>query len=128
MTEEEAEKIHRASLALLHDPGVRMEHEGVYDALIRAGARPGAGAQVVRFPEGLVRACLEQAPSEVFFADRSGGGYAIAPGGPSRVWSVPGLYVQRRAHHLLMTRKDLRDMARVLDQLGEVNGVFGAAL
>ena len=106
MRQEDAEKIHRASLTLLDDPGVRIEHDEIYDALIQAGAKPGVGAQVVRFPEGLVMDCLAQAPSEVFFADRKGGGHTVVPDGDCRVWSVPGLSFDRRGDHRLMTRAD----------------------
>ena len=128
MTETNAEKIHRASLALLMDPGVRIEHDEIYQALMRAGAQPGTAAQVVRFPEALVKASLEQAPASVFFADRRGGGHTVTPDGMSRVWSVPGLSYDRRGKHGRLTRANLRDLARVLDQLDEVDGVFGAAL
>lgn len=128
MTDEHAEKIHRASLALLDDPGVRIEHDAIYDALMRAGAKPGVDAQVVRFPEELVMDCIAQAPSEVFFADRKGGGHTVTPDGDCWVWSVPGLSFDRRGDHQLMTRADLSDLAHVLDQLDEVDGVFGGAL
>jgi trimethylamine--corrinoid protein Co-methyltransferase len=128
MTEGDAEKIHWASLALLDHPGVRIEHDKIYEALMRAGAKPGVGPQVVRFPKGLVMDCIGQAPSKVFFADRKGGGHTVTPDGDCHVWSVPGLSYDRRGQHRLMTRADLGDMARVLDHLGEVDGVFGGAL
>ena len=128
MTEEAAERIHRASLNLLDNPGVRIEHEGIYKALMQAGAKPGTDAQVVRFPNALVMDCVGQVPTEVFFADRKGGGHTVTPDGVSRVWSVPGLNYQRRGSHRLMSRADLVDFAHVLNQLGEVDGIFGAAL
>ena len=127
-TSDIVERVHRASLALLDDPGVRIEHEGIRARLKCAGAREGAREGVIRFPEPLVTESLEQAPGEVWLADRRGGGCRLAPGAPAAVWSAPGMYVFRHGEHRLFRSRDLADAARLLDQLPEVDGVFGLAL
>ena len=128
MRAEDAEQIHEASLTLLTDPGVRIEHEGVCAQLLAAGARPGASSQVLRFPRELVAECVSKAPSTVRFADRRGGGHEIGPDGPTHVWSVPGMHILRGGRHRPFTSADMADFARLLDQLPHVDGVFGLAM
>lgn len=123
-----AVRIHTASLALLEDPGVRIEHDGICERLINAGANAGRDAQVIRFPRDFVTEYLKQVPSEVHFADRREGGYTLTPDGESRIWSVPGMYLFRHGTHRRFTAADMADMARLLDQLPEVDGVFGLSM
>ncbi len=123
-----AERIHQASLELLRDPGVRIEHEGIRERLRRAGAREGAAPQVVQFPAQLVNECVARAPREVWLADRRGGGRRITARGAAAVWSTPGLNLWRHGAHRLFTSADLADAARLLDQLPNADGVFGLAL
>jgi len=123
-----AERIHQASLALLQDPGVRIEHDRIRERLLRAGARAGAAAQVVRFPAELVMDSIARAPREVRLADRRGGEKRIAARGPAVVWSTPGLNLWRHGAHRRFTSGDLADAARLLDQLPNTDGVFGLAL
>ncbi|GAH55346.1 unnamed protein product, partial [marine sediment metagenome] len=123
-----AERIHETSLALLADPGVRIEHDGIYEKLLKAGAKAGTDVQVVRFPRELVMECVERAPSEVHFADRRGEGYAIGGDSLSRVWSVPGMNILRHGEHRPFTSADMADVARLLDGLENVDAVFGLSL
>ena len=125
---EDAQRIHETSLALLRDPGVRIEHDGVCERLLRAGARAGTDAQVVRFPRGLVMEAVAQAPREVHFADRRGGGYVVGGDAPTRVWSVPGMNLLRHGQHRPFTSNDMADTARLLSALENVDAVFGLSL
>ena len=70
--ESAAEQIHQASLDLLWDPGIRIEHDEIYSLLITAGASPGNSAQVVRIPEELVRESLQPGPKEFGLTDTDG--------------------------------------------------------
>ena len=128
MTNIDVERIHEASLELLDDPGVRIEHDGVFGRLVKAGARPAREAQVVRLPGEMVAEWLRRAPAQVHFADRRGGGYAIDPAGRARVWSCPGMNLLRRGERRTFRASDMADAARLLDQLDSVDGVFGMAL
>jgi len=125
----DAERIHEASLELLSDPGVRLEHDGVCETLLRAGARPGAGTHTVRIPPELVTDALAAAPSEVFLADRRGGGGTVAPEGRAPlVWSTPGMNLYRRGETRPFASDDMAGYARLLDRLPGVDGAFGMAL
>lgn len=123
-----AEQIHAASLQLLADPGIRLEHDGIYQRVIAAGGKTGAAAQVVRLPEKLIKDCLAQAPATIHLADRSGDGRTLTPGGNAAIWSVPGMNLWRHGERRLFTSADMADTARLLDQLPAVDGVFGMAL
>lgn len=128
MNPTDAQQIHEASLALLTDPGVRIEHDGICERLCQAGAKPAAAAQVMRFPEGLVADGLAVAPKEVALADRRGGGAVLSPGCRTSVWSVPGMHLLRHGEQRRFASGDMADWARLLDQLPDVDGVFGLAM
>ncbi len=128
LSDDKIERIHRASISLLDNPGVRIEHEGICERLRRAGCLPGAASNVIRFPEPLVMECVRRAPREVWLADRRGSGCRLAADAPAAVWSAPGMHLWRHGEHRLFTSQDLADAARLLDQLPDVDGVFGLAL
>jgi trimethylamine:corrinoid methyltransferase-like protein len=51
---ETAEKIHDAAIALLKEPGVKLDHDEICKMLLDAGAKQGASTHVVRIPKELV--------------------------------------------------------------------------
>jgi len=125
----DAQRIHDASMALLADPGVRLEHEEICAKLLAAGATEGDAPQVIRLPAGLVAEALDAAPREVRLADRrDGGGAVISAASEPQVWSVPGMNLARRGAHRPFTSTDLVDWTRLLDRLANVDGVFGLSL
>lgn len=126
--EQAAERIHRASLDLLDDPGIRLEHEEIAGLLVKRGARKGNGADVVRIPAELVEECLALCPREVSLCDRRGGAKVLAAGGEPVFWSCPGMYLYRRGEHRPFTSRDMGDVARLLEGLENVGVVFGMAL
>jgi trimethylamine---corrinoid protein Co-methyltransferase len=128
MDQNMAAQISEASLELLMDPGVRIEHDGLIAKLLDAGARPGHDAQVVRFPPELVKDCLAQTPSEVFLADRDGTGKMLSVINETQNWTNPGMYIFRDGVHRTFTSKDLADVSRLVDQVPNIDGMFGMAL
>jgi trimethylamine--corrinoid protein Co-methyltransferase len=123
-----AEQIHRASLSLLADPGIRIENEEVAQRLLAAGAQPGLAPGVIRFSEGLLKDCLASAPSTVYLAGHATR-FPLSPQGEdSQIWSTPGMQILDRDQIRPFTSRDLAAMARLLDRLPSVNGVFGVAL
>ncbi|MEW6752328.1 MAG: trimethylamine methyltransferase family protein [Candidatus Latescibacterota bacterium] len=128
MLEEEAERIHRASLALLEDPGVALEHPEVLSLVRAHGGHPGVGPAVARLPASLVEECLARCPQQVVLADRRGGSRVLTCLSPSVFWSCPGMYLYRRGQHRPFTSSDMAAAARLLDQLEQVDVVFGMAL
>jgi trimethylamine---corrinoid protein Co-methyltransferase len=128
LDDQSALQIHAASLDLLDSPGVRIEHEGIIELLLRAGASHGIGAQVVRFPRALVMESVALAPSQVLLANRRQSGRRLAPGGASQIWTAPGLNIVRHGEHRRLVRPDLAMMARLVEQLDSVDGIVGVAL
>ena len=49
-----AEAIHEASLKLLEEVGVKVEHETVRELLVKHGAKAGNCGDLVRLPRGMV--------------------------------------------------------------------------
>jgi trimethylamine--corrinoid protein Co-methyltransferase len=125
---DQAMKIHEAALQLMWDPGVRLEHDTIFDLLLKQGAKAGSGPHVVRFPRELVEEKIALCPKEVHFADRQGGGRPVTATSPPHIWSVPGLNILEKGEHRPFTRGDLARMSRLLDQLENVDGVFGFSL
>lgn len=123
-----AERIHRASLDLLWNPGIRLEHDGIRERLLREGAQPGLETEALRFPAELVMDCVARAPRSVGLADRRGDGKRMTATSSTVVWSTPGLNLWRHGAHRRFTSEDLADAARLLDQLPNADGVFGLAL
>lgn len=124
----DAEQVHEATLRILDNPGVRIEHDALCARLLKAGARKGTGAQVIRFPRELVADAIARAPREILLGDRRGQGRAISAAAPAQVWSVPGMSILRGGRHRPFTARDMADFARLLDQLPRVDGVFGVAM
>jgi trimethylamine---corrinoid protein Co-methyltransferase len=123
-----AERIHHASLELLDDPGVRVEHDLIVDLLLRSGGRPGAENHVVRFPPELVAECLQRCPAQVKLCDRSGDAVTLQADGAPSFWSCPGLNLHQRGEHRPFTSADMAGTARLLDRLDNVDVVFGMAM
>src|ERR1035437_6608545 len=102
-----AEEIHEASLALLEEPGVKVEHEGIRALLMKHGAKAGAAADVVRIPREMVKEAIEVAPKEVALADRRGNKKVLKATGETVFWSCPGMQLYRHGEHRLFTPKDM---------------------
>ncbi|HYK90715.1 MAG TPA: trimethylamine methyltransferase family protein [Acidobacteriota bacterium] len=125
---ETAERIHRASLELLRDPGVRLEHDEIFQLALSRGARAGCGAQVVRIPEEMVREALDLCPKPISLCDKSGRPAVLSAEGESCFWSVPGMSILRGGTHRPFTSGDMADIARLLDQLENVSVIFGMSM
>ena len=126
--EDAAARINDASLALLENPGVKIEHDEIRNLLLAKGARPGATADVVKLPGKMVAEYLALAPKKVLLANRSGGGKVISAASDPAFWSCPALMLFRNGHERPFTSSDMGDFARLLDQLENVDVVFGVAL
>jgi trimethylamine--corrinoid protein Co-methyltransferase len=125
---EAAEKIHNAAMALLKDPGIKLDHDEICTGLLDAGAQKGVSADVIRFPEELVAEKLALCPREFVFADKEGNGRPVSAKSDAVIWSVPGLKMYENNAIRPFTKDDMARVARLLDQLENVDGVFGFAL
>src|SRR3974377_1201784 len=91
LTQTDIEKIDRAAIELLADPGIKVEDEEIATKLFRLGAKPGNGTGVVRFPREMVKEYLSLAPEKFLIADRAGRKREISPGGESCFWTGAAL-------------------------------------
>ena len=72
LSDDTINQITNEGLALLMDPGVRVENAEALDLLADAGADVDFEAQVAHIPEDIVRTALETAPSEFDLYDLDG--------------------------------------------------------
>jgi trimethylamine--corrinoid protein Co-methyltransferase len=125
---EDVERIHEASLRILDEVGVRLEHDGVAARALAAGARAGHGAYEVRLPPEMVREHLALAPRTVELAARDGTTTVLASGSESVFWTAPVLYLWTGTERRPVTSEDLATIARLGDGLEAVQGVMGVAM
>ncbi|HOX06665.1 MAG TPA: trimethylamine methyltransferase family protein [Planctomycetota bacterium] len=128
MTSQEIELLHETTLRILEEIGVRLEHDGVVARMLKAGAKPGAGPQDVRFPRKMVEEHLKLAPSRVTLARRDGTADALTPDSPSVFWTNPGMYLWNGKERRELSSRDLGSVARLCDNLDSVQGVMGMAM
>lgn len=123
-----AEKIHAASLRILENIGIRLEHEVILERLLKSGARPGRKAQEVRLPAQMIAECLAQAPTRVELAARDGSSTTLTSRSESVFWTNPALNFYDGKIHRKAFSQDLADIARLCDHLPTVQGVLGLSI
>lgn len=123
-----AARIDEASLDLLEDPGVRVEHDEIYRLLLKVGARAGHDAQVVRLPRPMVREYLALAPRRFALTDRRGRETVLSSTSEPVYWSCPGMGLWRDGMHRPFRRADMAEIARLMEHLPNVHAVFGLAM
>ncbi len=128
MTPNDVQRLHEATLRILEEIGVRLEHDEIVARMLRAGARPGPGAQEVRFPRAMVQEYLALAPRTVELAARDGATTVLTPESASVFWTNPGLHLWTGTERREATAADLGTVARLCDHLEHVQGVMGMAM
>jgi trimethylamine--corrinoid protein Co-methyltransferase len=126
--EDPAPRIHEASLSLLENPGIRVEHDSVVKLLLGAGAAPGMGSCDLRLPRRMVEEYLALCPSHCTLTDKTGTGPTIGSESAAVFWSVPGMALFEKGLHRPFTSGDMARIARLLDGLESVHAIFGMAL
>ena len=116
--EEQALKVHEATLAVLEETGVVMEHPPAQDILSGAGCQVSSDGRV-RFPADVVQSAIEQASHSVSIYSRDGDPAMVLEGRKvyyGTVTSLPfiaDLDGERRAY----TLEDCRQTTRIMDAL-----------
>ncbi len=124
-----AERIDAAARALLSDPGVKLEHDAVYERVLKAGATPAGAPYTLRIPSALVDQALASCPREVAITDRHGRPRRLGgPEGGSSIWTVPGMYWYERDAARAFTAADMAAAARLVDKLPNVDAIFGLSM
>ena len=62
ITDEQIEDIHRSTLRVLEETGIRIEHEGALELLADSGCKVDFDNRLVKFPPRLVEDCLSRCP------------------------------------------------------------------
>ena len=128
MKPDEQNQLHEASLRILAEIGVRLEHDEIVRKMIAAGAKPGAGSQDVRIPPAMVRENLALVPPTVTLAARDNRSQTLTANSPSVFWTNPAMYMWTGTERRKATSADLARVARLSDHLENVQGVLGMAL
>jgi len=124
LTDEEIEKIHRATLEILWERGMKVEHVRGRNLLADAGAAVDGQSHMVRFPPDLVERCLEIVPGDFAMGGRHGVNVSLGMKSPIAVRSTSGaegyIGLKSREYHM-GTTADLIEWTRLLDNMQHVD-------
>jgi trimethylamine--corrinoid protein Co-methyltransferase len=129
LSNDDKHKLYRASLRILGEIGMEVQHEGALELLQRAGCNIGNG-RMVRIPETLVEKAIQSAPDAIVVCDRNSrpvmdlGGYRAYFGtGSDLIFSLDGASQER--HHCVL--EDVRRAAKVCDALQNIDFIMSFA-
>jgi len=128
MKRSEVQLLHEATLRILEDVGVRLEHDSIKDKVVKAGAKEGDSANVIRFPRTMVAEYLALSPSTVELANRCGETVILSSSSPPVFWTNPGMRILTGEGVRDLTEGDLAAVARLSDNLPNVQGIMGMAM
>ena len=123
LTEEQVEAIHRGTLDVLWETGVRFESERALKLFDQAGCEVDFEERRVRFPPGLVEECLRRAPSSFRLKARNPKHDVVVGANTTYFPPVQGqgiLDLETRTTRVA-TRKENYDGVTVLDALDTVH-------
>ena len=127
LTDEEVERLHRASLRILETLGVHVPHEEALRLFAEAGAHVDQHAQMVRIPDKVVQECLKVAGRTFTIYGRDRSKKAEFGVGKRSYNSTAGqaLWVVDDLRRRYATLDDVRTATRLGDALPRIN-VVGA--
>lgn len=119
LTDEQIQTIHQATLDVLRETGVRIEHKRALKFLEKNGCKVDYEQMRVRFPEGLVEECLRKCPSSFRVKARDPKDDLILGGNTLHFFGAPGMQTVDIDTWELRTptRKEYYDAVKVLDAL-----------
>ncbi len=124
MSPEQAEQVHRTSLHILENIGIKMPSARALGVLAENGARIDREKGVVYFPPALVEEALQKAPSGFTLCGRNEENDLVIDGS-SGYLTLDGCGLQildpENGRLRRSTLKDLEDATRVADYLGEIS-------
>jgi len=123
LNDEQFESIHRGTLDVLENVGMRIEHKKALSLLEKNGCHVDHSSRRVKFPPGLVEECLRKAPSSFRVRARDSKNDLIIGGNTVYFGPAPGkqtvdidTWEPREA-----TRKETYDCLTVLDALPNIH-------
>ena len=131
LTKEEMDQIHAATLKVLQNPGLLINHDASRELCKKAGCEVDDKTKVVKFPAALVEECLKKCPTKFTLHSRDGKYDAkmvcdgsvvnyttFGIGVKTTNYQSTGKYETRSS-----TLKDLQEIAKVVDACDNVNEV-----
>ena len=131
LTKEEMDQIHAATLKVLQNPGILINHPGARKLCKDAGCDVDETTKVVKFPPELVEACLKKCPSNFTLYSRDGkkdvkmvGDGSVTNyttfgiGVKTTNYISPGVYENRKS-----TLSDISNIAKVVDACDNVDEI-----
>jgi len=128
LSRNDIQRIHSASLDILEDVGVMLDHEEVLRGLEKAGARVDYEKKTARIPEFLLKETLRKAPSRVSFLARDPK-HDLRIGGGEHVYFTNGfgaVYVLdlEKAERRVATVADAKNFTLLSDALESVDYII----
>jgi trimethylamine--corrinoid protein Co-methyltransferase len=124
LSKRDMDLIHKNSLKILEEVGLKVESRKVLDILKDSGCKVDYDKQLVRFPADVVEKCLKRVPPRVKLLDRDGNtalvlgdGGTYCASGHNAVFTLVGESGNRRE----ATSKDVEEFSIVSDYLEDVN-------
>lgn len=131
LTKDEMDQIHEATLKVLQNPGLLVNHDRSRALCKAAGCEVDENTKVVRFPPELVEECLRKCPSNFTLFSRDGKKDVKMTGDGSVVnyttfgigvktthYKSPGVYETKAS-----TLEDIANIARVVDACDNVDEI-----
>lgn len=117
LSESEVDQIHQATLRILNEVGIQLEHPAAREMLSASGAKL-QGERVLLPPE-LVESCLARCPSQLTVSGRSGVVKTLGDGSLyfHNLGGARDIYDPLTMQHRPALVQDVRDATRLLDAL-----------
>ena len=123
LSSEQIELIHKGSLEVLQNTGVRFESKRALKLFEENGCQVDHGQNLVKFPQGLVEECLRKAPSSFKIKGRGSGQGLNFGGNVSHFLPFPGKDTVdlETWEPRVPTRKEFYDTVKIMDALDTVH-------
>jgi trimethylamine--corrinoid protein Co-methyltransferase len=123
LSDDEVEAIHQATLRILNETGIVLNHPASRALLLDAGAR--LHHERVRLPPELVETCLAKCPSQVSVRGRNGVIQMLGNGSLNfhNLGGAREIFDHRSGQHRKAVVQDVRDATRLLDALEHCDAI-----
>ncbi len=121
------ERIHKASLEILSEVGVKITYPKIRGLLLEAGAKEGKDS-VLFFPPPMVTEWVSKAPRSVAFEDLEGKRTDVKPGSSPVFWSGNAMYYLQGSERTDLTRDRYVEFCRVANHLPVLHAIVGTNL
>ena len=124
LSESELAEIHRATLEILRETGVKITSRRAREILTKAGAETDHSREVVKFPPHLVERAIQTAPEQILLAGRNPD-YDVEVGGNNVYFTNFGSGINivdpKTGDVRNTTKEDVADTARLVDYLSDID-------